>query len=525
MKTAVTTNSYRIIIGGILSLPDYVVSDNVGAGSTTTVTDVTDVTDVEPGGVLEFHSGDNNGVKRLITSKILDDINHDAAPVAASSGDAVKCTDNNLFFLEDTGGDATKVQDATHTELANYFKGAYVEAVQAANNSGSYEITASASGEISCILTGVTVAAELYLPYICEEGTVDVSIEQLNVDRGSYGGVVGAVGQYPTPLYDASGNVEINVKKLAARAGDGVLAGMCPFLWLFGSGLKVVRGTGSAVSGAASTTTTVDITNGDGGNFTAGDLICVNGELTQVMSIDDTGDPDTLTVYPAITAASAADVVYAGVTLSPVCNDEGYYVSLGAYKGDFEEVISTGRIALSSIKGERGQAVKAAGSFVGGYSFIRPVTRAYDCQYFNSGLIISHATRVQIDGTEYGNISSFEFSPDVQLAKIAGLNQPDGVTAIKMTDAAGTLTVTMQVTSATYTALKTLQESRKTINVLLTIGDCNTNGGLGICLHKCQLSGMPEFPDTDGEIEMALTFTPVIDSDYVDIPVWAVTIF
>ena len=75
----------------------------------------------------------------------------------------------------------------------------------------------------------------------------------------------------------------------------------------------------TAVSGASSTATTVDVTNGDGANFTAlKSHITVNGETRRVTVIDVSGDPDILTVSPPLSAApSAADVVYSAPSYHP----------------------------------------------------------------------------------------------------------------------------------------------------------------------------------------------------------------
>lgn len=527
MKTAVKSSAFRILLPGLLPLPTYKLTTQADAASSTTVVKLDDATGVSGGMVAEFHSGNNQGVKRLVKSLSTKDLTIDASPVAAADGDSVKIADNPCFFLDDTGGSATKVVDATHAEAVDYFKGAMVEGVATTNNNNSYDITASsAAGELTAALTGNTAAGDVYLPYVCEEGSISVDIEPQSIDRGNYGGLIGAIGKYAAAIYDSKGSVDISVKKLPVRALSGVTAQMCPFGWIFGSGLRIRRGKGSDITGAASTTSKLDITEGEGSNFSAGDIIAIAGEITQIEQVVNSGTPDELHVLPALSAIPTEGVdVVAGLNLAPVLDGEGYLVGLSAFTGDFEETIAIGRCGLKSVSGERGKIVTAQGDFIGGYSFLRPTTRNYKVKFFDSGLIISHSTRVRIDGTYFNELQSFAFNPNIDLGKNYGLNCPDGVADINLTDSACTLQLTLQLNATSYATLKAIRESKKVVNVTLQIGDCDTNGGMAICLHNAQLSALPEFPDSEGVHQLSLTFSPVIDSSYLDCPAWGIAIF
>jgi len=86
----------------------------------------------------------------------------------------------------------------------------------------------------------------------------------------------------------------------------------------------------TAVVGSSSTTTTVDVTDGTGVNFTD-DISCitVNGETRRITNINSVPSPDVLTVSPPFSAApSAADTVTSGLTYYP--NDANDVTPAGA---------------------------------------------------------------------------------------------------------------------------------------------------------------------------------------------------
>ena len=65
----------------------------------------------------------------------------------------------------------------------------------------------------------------------------------------------------------------------------------------------------SLVDGSSSTTTTVDITDGDGANFTdETSWITVSGETRRIININSAPSPDVLTVSPPLSAAPASGV-------------------------------------------------------------------------------------------------------------------------------------------------------------------------------------------------------------------------
>lgn len=99
----------------------------------------------------------------------------------------------------------------------------------------------------------------------------------------------------------------------AATAGASGVAAVPP-TWLSplmkACGFTESNGTGTAVTGSGSTTTVIDVTDASG--IVAASLVMIGGEVREVTAVDTGATPDTITVFPALSAApSAATVVYA----------------------------------------------------------------------------------------------------------------------------------------------------------------------------------------------------------------------
>ena len=71
---------------------------------------------------------------------------------------------------------------------------------------------------------------------------------------------------------------------------------------------------GTTISGASSSTTVLDVTNGEATKVPVGTIVIVSGEARVVTVIDAAQNPDDVTVTPALSGIpSAAVVVYGGV--------------------------------------------------------------------------------------------------------------------------------------------------------------------------------------------------------------------
>lgn len=68
----------------------------------------------------------------------------------------------------------------------------------------------------------------------------------------------------------------------------------------------------STISGSSSSTTVLDVTDGESSRFAVGNLVMVNGEVAGITAIDASVSPDDVTVSPALSAAPAASVAVYG---------------------------------------------------------------------------------------------------------------------------------------------------------------------------------------------------------------------
>lgn len=134
---------------------------------------------------------------------------------------------------------------------------------------------------------------------------------------------------------------KIPLTGLATAGASGVAAVIDPWLdaLLDACGYSVVAGTGTAVTGSGSSTTSIDVTSSAG--FTTGTLCMINGQV-RLITAKAAGN---ITITPALSAApAAADVVYASVSaaVTSTTNYEPAATCAFVWKHDGDEVTILG---------------------------------------------------------------------------------------------------------------------------------------------------------------------------------------
>lgn len=101
-------------------------------------------------------------------------------------------------------------------------------------------------------------------------------------------------------------------------------------------------GTGTTISGTASTTTSVNVVSAAG--FDVGSIVVIAGEARLVTAVDTASTPDAITVTPALSAAPTTEgvVVYASATYQPITDSTPDSTLSFVYKGDGYDYVLSG---------------------------------------------------------------------------------------------------------------------------------------------------------------------------------------
>lgn len=124
-------------------------------------------------------------------------------------------------------------------------------------------------------------------------------------------------------------NTQIRPSGTTVTAGTAAPKSECSGLFQ-AVGLVENQDTTTAIDGAGSTTTSLDITTGNWESFTIGNMVIVNGEATFITAMTDgAGAADNLTVAPPLSLApGAGDLVHATVGYHKSVNADVYGVCL-----------------------------------------------------------------------------------------------------------------------------------------------------------------------------------------------------
>ena len=208
-----------------------------------------------------------------------------------------------------------------------------------------------------------------------------------------------------TSVRGAELNAEGTINTELHGSGTAGVAPESDPLWECAIGVKNLS-VASAIDGAASTTTVLDITTGTGDeNFSVGDSVLVNGEVAWITLITD-GDAgvDQLTVTPALSAAPGdTDVVGAGTHYKLSKTElKSFFGSF--WRGDVDRCDFDGsKIATLGISFTTGEIIKPSFGFQSRKTFV-PVSEAYalgDPSYDPTDPLVALLMLVNVGGSLY----------------------------------------------------------------------------------------------------------------------------
>jgi len=319
------TQSQALNLGLASGTSEWYTTSAEGGATTLYCGTITDTANTHRGSLIEIRDGSQKGRIETVTAQTATGtINTTAFPATVATAVRFRILNNTRpVFIHDGGANAsgTALEDSSRSgtyEANSFWNGDFAECIHATyvTVGKMTEITAytGASGATTIGAAGATIAdGDIFEIKRCipfEEGSFTPGTTTVDrpAKRNTFAPLPPAIGGRNTG--ELTFSIEVNGD--GTGAGDSVAwtrqAAIMPLLEsIYGS---VTLDTGDAVDGSATTTVMSGIT---ANNYTLGNMVMVNGEVSRVTGLTTGGTSVTLT--PALSDAPVAgDVLYASAT-------------------------------------------------------------------------------------------------------------------------------------------------------------------------------------------------------------------
>ncbi len=354
-------------------------------GNTTTVTNGS-CADTWVEGVIEFVDCTNeelNGLRTTVVKRATTTITlEDTLPASVTAGDTFRLYENpkTIMVHDGAGTSTTDLIDSSHSESDDVFNGLYARCIYAAGSivvGESKQISdwANATTKATCGAFSANIAdGDVFeIGYWVLGEDIDFTTPQEMIDRSpnrnnwspstTVPGVKRPSASFSLPL---KGNASA-----PADTVDWVTKARNAAMLLFRAAMGSVTDDASQADVGSSSTTVLNVVNNKGAEFTAGNCVLVEGAVRYISSIDVSGDPDALTVTPALGVAPVATQLISASKMMRMVSDGSNYPVTLVYWEDQTRYTAWAGCPQPALSVEAGQRVMVAWSFPGAQSWDR----------------------------------------------------------------------------------------------------------------------------------------------------------